>query len=67
MARGKKLGFIKEKDIWDIDFNEPKVDRDLTKKFAHKHRGSVRISSGRFYTKEEFKTKKEKVLKKPLP
>lgn len=67
MSGEKRLGFIKDKDIWDTDFGEPKVDRDLTKKFAHNHRGSVRISSGRFYTREEFKTKKEKVLKTPLP
>ncbi len=64
---GGPYGLIKDRDIWDADFGEPKVDRKLTEKFALKHRGSVRVSMGLFYTKEEWEDRKKEVLSKPLP
>ena len=67
-----KLESVKEKllgktDIWDIDFKQPMFDRDLTMMFSSKHRGSVRLSMGLFYTKEEWDRVREKVLNTPLP
>lgn len=67
MTRGGIYGLIKDRDIWDTDFEEPGLDRKLTEKFAIKHRGSVRISKGLFYTKEEWEERRSKVLNKPLP
>ena len=63
---------VKEKfkvkgDIWDIDFKEPRIDRNLTLAFAAKHRGSIRLSMGLFYTDEEWETIRKKVLRTPLP
>jgi len=53
--------------VWDIKYKEPKIDRGLTYRFAVRHRGSVRISQGLFYTNEEWERKKEAVLAKGLP
>ncbi|MFO7967098.1 MAG: hypothetical protein R6U44_05820 [Archaeoglobaceae archaeon] len=64
---GRNIGFIKDRDIWDADFGGSDIDRDLTIKFSHKHRGSVRLSTGKFYTRKEFKSKKERVMETPLP
>ncbi len=62
-----KEKFLNKEDIWDIDFKEPKFDRDLTSKFSSKHRGSVRLSMGLFYTDEEWAQKRKEVLNRPLP
>jgi len=59
--------FTKDKDIWDLEFGELVVDKDLTKKFATGHRGSVRISMGLFCTKKEFEKEKKEVLSRPIP
>ncbi len=64
-----KMGqLIKDKDeIWDKDFSDLVIDRELTERFATKNRGSVRISSGLFYTKKEYEIKRKKILSEPLP
>jgi len=62
-----KERFLGKKDIWDIDFKEPKFDRDLTLAFSSKHRGSVRLAMGLFYTDDEWKKIREKVLRTSLP
>jgi len=62
-----KEQFKGKEDIWDTDFKEPRIDRDLTLAFATKHRGSVRLSMGLFYTDEEWKAIRKKVLGTPLP
>jgi len=54
-------------DIWDIDFGEPRFDRDLTLEFNSKHRGSIRMGMGLFYTPEEWEEIRTKVLQTPLP
>ena len=55
------------RDVLDDEPNEPKFDRDLACKYAGKHRGSVRLSMGKFYTKEEWEKKRETLLKLSLP
>jgi len=62
-AKSKLLG---KSDIWDIDLPEPRIDQPLTIKFAHKHRGSVRISIGRFLGTDEYK-KRQSASDKCLP
>ena len=54
-------------DVWDVDFREPRYDRDVTLKYDFKHRGSVRIAMGLFYTPEEWEKFRTKVLETPLP
>ena len=54
-------------EVWDVDFKEPRFRRDVTMKFNSKHRGGVRVAMGLFYTPEEWKEKRKKVLETPLP
>lgn len=56
-----------KEDIWDTDFKKPRINRDLTLEFAHKHRGSVRISMGLFLSDEEWEEVRRKVSETPLP
>ncbi|ODS36388.1 hypothetical protein BEH94_12070 [Candidatus Altiarchaeales archaeon WOR_SM1_SCG] len=59
-----------EEEVWDTDFSDLKIDehaRELTKCLANRFRGGVRISTGRFYTEEEWENKRNKVLSTPLP
>lgn len=62
-----KEQFKGKEDIWDTDFKEPRIERNLTLKFATKHRGSVRLAMGLFYTDEEWERIRKKVLGTPLP
>ena len=62
-----KEQFKSKEDIWDTDFKEPRIDRNLTLKFANKHRGSVRLAMGLFYTDKEWGEIRKKVLGTPLP
>lgn len=59
--------FIKDKEILESDFGPLKIDKDKVRKFIWSHRGSVRLSSGRYYTNEEYEERRKKVLKTPLP
>ena len=59
--------FIEGVDIWDMDFGELDVDRNLIQEFSARHRGSVRISMGLFCTKKEFEKEKKEVLSRPIP
>jgi hypothetical protein len=63
----KLYGYFLQKDVTDEDLGEAKIDRKLTDKFVGKHRGSVRISTGRFYTREEWEERRKKLLKVKLP
>lgn len=62
-----KERFLGKKDIWDMDFKEPKFSRGLTMAFSSKHRGSVRLATGLFYTDDEWKKIREKALRTSLP
>ena len=59
--------FVKNKDIVDSDFGPLNIDREKVNRFASKHRGSVRLASGRYYTCQDFEERKSEVLKKHLP
>ena len=61
------FGHFLNRDVTDEDFRDAKFDRELTEKFAGKHRGSVRISTGRFYTNEEWDQRRKILLKVKLP
>lgn len=54
-------------DIWDLEFGELDVDRNLIQEFSARHRGSVRSSMGLLCTKKEFEKEKKEVLSRPIP
>ena len=60
-------GLLLKRDVTDEDLGEAKLDKEMTSKFAMKHRGSVRLSTGRYYTKEEWRDRRESLLKVKLP
>jgi len=59
--------FVKDRDIVEADFGPMRIDREQVRKFSLRHRGSVRLSSGKYYTEEEFEDRKKKIFKEPLP
>ena len=59
--------FIKQKNILDIEPEEPKLDKQLAIRFSTRNRGSVRLSQGLFYTREEWDRRRKELLSKPLP
>jgi hypothetical protein len=67
MSIEKLYGCFLQRDVVDEDLKEPKLDRELNEQFAGKHRGSVRVSTGRFYTKEEWNERRKKLTKVKLP
>ena len=67
MVKSSRTGKILFEDVWEVEFGNLVVDRELTKDFSAKHRGSIRISNGLFSTKEEFMEEKKKVLSQSFP
>ncbi|MCD4815157.1 MAG: hypothetical protein K8R06_02010 [Methanosarcinales archaeon] len=59
--------FVKDRDIVEADFGPMRIDREQVRKFSLRHRGSVRLSSGKYYTEGEFEDRKKKIFKEPLP
>ena len=59
--------FVKDRNIVEADFGPMRINREQVKKFSLRHRGSVRLSSGKYYTEEEFEVRKKKIFKEPLP
>ncbi|MCX9015113.1 MAG: hypothetical protein OIN89_10065 [Candidatus Methanoperedens sp.] len=59
--------FVKDRDIVEADFGPMRINRTQVQKFSIRHRGSVRLSSGRYYTEDEFEDRKKKNFKEPLP
>lgn len=59
--------FVKDRDILDAKFGPLKIDKEKVKKFSWRHRGNVRLSSGRFFTYKEFEERKKRVFGSPLP
>lgn len=55
------------RDVTDEETKQPKFDRKLTLKYAGRHRGSIRLSSGRYYTIEEWEKRKKKLKELSLP
>lgn len=60
-------GCFLQKDVVDEDIKDAKLNRDLNSKFAGKHRGSVRISTGKYYTREEWAKRRKKLISIKLP
>lgn len=58
---------MKDRDIVEADFGPMRIDREQVRKFSLRHRGSVRLSNGKYYTEEEFEDRKKKIFKEPLP
>ncbi len=54
-------------DVWDIDFGDVVVDREKTKKFSYRYRGSVRMALGLFFSNDEYNHWRERVLSVKLP
>ncbi|MBN1761784.1 MAG: hypothetical protein JW878_01725 [Methanomicrobia archaeon] len=66
----RDVGHIIDKDVLELDFVKPKIDddeRELTKALTRRYRGSVRISTGLFYTDEERAKTIEDLSKVKLP
>ena len=59
--------FVKDRNIVEADFGPMRIDREQVKIFSLRHMGSVRLSSGKYYTEEEFEVRKKNVFKEPLP
>ncbi|NIA03057.1 MAG: hypothetical protein GWP12_00745 [Nitrospirae bacterium] len=59
--------FVKDREIFDTDFGPLKIDKDKVKKFKWAHRGSVRLSSGKYYTADEFEKRRMAIRKESLP
>ncbi|MDP2718608.1 MAG: hypothetical protein Q8P44_02060 [Dehalococcoidia bacterium] len=60
--KGKFVG-----DVTDQEPKEPKFTRESTINMAHKHRGSVRLSKGLFYTREEWEKERVHILAEKFP
>jgi len=59
LLRGRSI-MAKQKDIWDIDLSDIRLNKDKTRKHAERYRmGSVRLALGLIRTKDEL----EKVKK----
>jgi len=67
MGIEKLYGCFLKEDVTDKDLGDAEIDRELTDKFAGKHRGSVRISTGRFYTRAEWAERRKKLVRVKLP
>lgn len=60
-------GLFVKGDVQDTEPNDPKLDKALTMKYSGRHRGSIRLSQGRYYTREEWEKKRERLNKLSLP
>lgn len=60
--------FKDEKEIWERDFRDDvDIDRDQSRKFSQRFRGSIRISKGLFFTKEEYENWRKENSEPKLP
>lgn len=58
----------KPRDVWDQDFQDLNIDDpESADPFDVKHRGSLRLKLGLYYTEEEYDKTRKKILKTPLP
>lgn len=55
------------KDVTDVEPSEPNLDKKLTLKYAERHRGSIRLSLAKYYTKKEWDEKRKKLKGLSLP
>ena len=60
--------FPDEKAVLERDFsNEVTINKKVGQKYALRIRGSVRIVTGRYKTKEEHEQWRQRILNTPLP
>jgi len=59
------------RSVIDVPLPVPKKvtakSKEHTIKESHRFRGSVRIACGKFYTDEEFESRRKRILSTPLP
>lgn len=73
VAKEKHVVFLSgktEDEVWEYEFPDLKIDentREIAKKLSHRYRGSVRMSTGLFYTDTEWEEKRKRILNTPLP
>ncbi len=58
--------FIKE-DVTNKEPNNPNFSKSLNAKYAGSIRGSVRLSSGRYYTNDEWEKRRKELIDLSLP
>jgi len=56
-----------EKSVWDKDFGDIVIDREKTKQFSYRYRGSMRMTMGLFFSNDEYDQWRDKVLSKKMP
>ena len=59
-----------KRDVTDVDFPDVEFTEELRNdviKGKQVISGDIRIATGRFYTDEEWESRRKKVLSKPLP
>lgn len=63
-----KKNYKDEKEVLERDFRQDvEIDKDLSLRFRHRFRGSVRVTEGLFFERNEYEKWKEEVLKSKLP
>lgn len=66
----ERVGHLVGGDVWNRDYAKLKItekSRELSKKGSRRYRGSVRLSRGLFYTTEERKRLRDRLLSVKLP
>ena len=58
---------VEREDVWDKNFGDIIIDREKTKKFSYRYRGSMRMSMGLFFSNDEYKQWRDKVLSEKMP
>ncbi len=58
---------VEKEDVWDKSFGDIIVDREKTKKFSYRYRGSMRMSMGLFFSNDEYNHWSDKVLSEKMP
>lgn len=56
-----------EKSVWDKDFADIVIDREKTKQFSYRYRGSMRMTMGLFFSNDEYDQWRARVLSKQMP
>ena len=57
--------FLKNQDVLDIEPAEPKLGKEHAGRFSARNRGSVRLSLGLFYTKEDWQKRRAELRQTP--
>jgi hypothetical protein len=60
-------GKFNKEAVTDKEPNTPNFSKSLNAKYTGKIRGSVRLSSGKYYTNEEWEKRRKELVKQSLP